>query len=151
MITQLVSESTHEEFVDKHKSEMTLHTAFILQQCHEFHIFHRNLQPKNILVQQGNSHVPINEIKLVFIDFGSVWIDSEQLSITDEDDLKIFDQVILRTSTKGMDKTFCTLMQLWALKNQRCSPTVDTTSVLYIDNGSGLDARYLYMSLMILL
>jgi serine/threonine protein kinase len=142
-ITQVISELTMEHFVEKYKSEITFHKALLLtrqlleivQRCHKAHVFHRNLQPSNILVQQNNDHISNDEIKLVLIDFGFAWIDNQESSITDGDNLKILDQVMKRYSKKDFkqpsDNTFCLLQQLLgsSSKNQRCSPTLDSTSV----------------------
>jgi serine/threonine protein kinase len=146
MITQLISELTLEDFVDKHKSEITFHKALLLtrqlleivQRCHKLHIFHRNLQPSNIIVQQNNDHAAIDEIKLVLIDFGLAWIDSQELSVTDEDDFKMLDQVIRRHSNKNLkqpsDKLSCLLQHLLSpsSKSQRCSPTIDSTGICHV-------------------
>ncbi len=146
MITQLISELTLEDFVNKSKSEITFHKALLLtrqlleivQRCHKVHIFHRNLQPSNIIVQQYNDHASVDDIKLVLIDFGLAWIDNPELSITDEDDLKMLDQVIKRHSNKNLkqpsDNIFCILQHFLSLssESQRRSPTIDSTSVCRI-------------------
>jgi serine/threonine protein kinase len=145
IITQLISELTLESFVHKYKSEITFPKALfltrqlleIIQRCHKVNIFHRNLHPNNIIVQPSNDHASISETKIVLIDFGLAWFDSEELSITDEDDLEVLSEAIKRYSTNDLKdtlpNTFYALTQLWSLgKSQRCSSTVDTTGVCWI-------------------
>ncbi len=146
IITQVISESTLEDFVEKRKSEITFHNALLLtrqlleivQRCHKVHIFHRNIQPSNIMVQQNNDHASLDDIKLVLIDFGLTWMDNQELSITNEDDLKIFDQIIKRHSNKNLKQPSvngsCLLQHLLALssKTQRCSPAIDSIAVCRI-------------------
>lgn len=117
---------------------MTFHKALLLaqqlleivQRCHKLHIVHRNLQPRNIIIQQNNDHPTVDDIKLVLIDFSLAWTDSQELSITDEDDLKILDEVVQRHSNND----FCLLQHFLSssLKSQRYSPTIDSTSVCRI-------------------
>jgi len=132
IITELVSELTLEDFIDKHRSELTFHQSLILtrkileiiQSCHQFHILHRNIHPSNFLVQQNNHYDSFDEIKLILIDFGLAWIDNQDLSICDEDDVKIINQRAPKHSASY-------LLSL-SSKEQRCSPTIDSTGVCRI-------------------
>jgi serine/threonine protein kinase len=135
IITQVISDLTLEDFVNKCKSKITFHKALLLtqqileiiQRCHKVHIFHRNLHPNNIMVQYSNDHGSIDEIKLVIIDFGLAWIDSQELLVTDEDDLKMIDQVIKKHSKSELKH-----LLLSSSKSQHCSPTVDSIGVCRI-------------------
>jgi serine/threonine protein kinase len=143
IITDVVSDLTFEDFVNKCKAEITFHKALLLtrqileivQRCHKTHIYHRNLHPNNIIAQHHNDHISVDEIKLVLIDFGLAWIDSQELSINDEDDLKMINQVNQRHSTSNIKQssnhTFDTLQHLLSLsaKSQRCSPIIDVIGV----------------------
>ena len=135
IITQVVSDLTLEDFVNKCKSKITFHKALpltrqileIIQRCHKVHIFHRNLHPNNIMVRYSNDHGSIDEIQLVIIDFGLAWIDSQELLVTDEDDLKMIDQVIKNQSNSELKH-----LQLSSSKSQRCSPAADLIGVCRI-------------------
>jgi serine/threonine protein kinase len=136
MITPVISEFTLEDYVDKHKSEITFHQALLLtrqlleivQRCHKLRVLHRNLQPSNILVNQNNDPVSTDEIvKLVLIGFGVTWIDNQELSITDENDFKMIDQVIKKHSNQPLQHLLSP-----TLRSQCRSPTIDATSVCHI-------------------
>jgi serine/threonine protein kinase len=146
IITQVISELTLEDFVEKRKSEVTFHNALLLtrqlleivQRCHKVNIFHRNIQPNNIMVQHSNDQASLDDIKLVLIDFGLAWIDSQELSITNEDDLKIFNQIIKRHLNKNLKQPsandFCPLQHFLSLssKSRCCNPAIDSTAVCRI-------------------
>jgi serine/threonine protein kinase len=146
IITSVISELTLEDFVHNYKSEITFHKVLLLtrqlleiiQRCHKYHIVHRNLRPNNIIVQHNNDHLSVDEIKLALIDFSLAWIDRQELSMTEEDDLKILEQVIERHSNNNLKQssanTFSPLQQILSSlsKNQRCSRTIDSTNVCHI-------------------
>jgi serine/threonine protein kinase len=142
MITPVISEFTLEDYVDKHKSEITFHQALLLtrqlleivQRCHKLRVLHRNLQPNNILVKQNNDPTSTDEIKLVLIGFGATWVDAQGLSIKDENDLKMIDQIIKKHFNQTSDHTFSALQHLLspASRSLRRNPTIDATSVCRI-------------------
>ncbi|UJR26048.1 hypothetical protein I4U23_007394 [Adineta vaga] len=138
IITEIVSELTLEDFVQKHKSEITFQQVIritrqlleIIQRCHRTYIVHRNLQPYNILVQKNSDQASFDTIKLVLVDFGAAWVESEQLSITDEDDVKMFKQVISKNAIRD-SKSSSNLLSM-STSQQRRDPTLDSLNVCYI-------------------
>ncbi|CAF4812355.1 unnamed protein product, partial [Rotaria socialis] len=114
IITELVSESTLKDYVDKHKSQITVRVILsltrqllnIIQRCDKARVIHRNLEPNNIMVQRAQVHASVDEVKLILIDFDLCWFDSQQSQISEEDDLKMIEHVIKRHSTDNVKQTF---------------------------------------------
>ncbi|CAF1104598.1 unnamed protein product [Rotaria magnacalcarata] len=144
IITELVSESTFKNYVDKHKSQITLHVVLsltrqllnIIQRCHKARVIHRNLEPNNIMVQHTQIHASVDEVKLILIDFDLCWIDSQQSQINEEDDLKMIEYVIKRHSTDSVNQTFdnifSKLTHYLSSNSQLNNPTLDSTGVCCI-------------------
>ncbi|CAF3973232.1 unnamed protein product [Rotaria magnacalcarata] len=144
IITELVSESTFKNYVDKHKSQITLHVVLsltrqllnIIQRCHKARVIHRNLEPNNIMVQHTQIHASVDEVKLILIDFDLCWIDSQQSQISEEDDLTMIEYVIKRHSTDSVNQTFdnifSKLTHYLSSNGQLNNPTLDSTGVCCI-------------------
>ncbi|CAF4393556.1 unnamed protein product [Rotaria socialis] len=144
IITELVSESTLKDYVDKHKSQITVRVILslarqllnIIQRCHKARVIHRNLEPNNIMVQRAQVHASVDEVKLILIDFDLCWIDSQQSQISEEDDLKMIEHVIKRHSTDNVKQTFdnifSKLTHYLSSSGQLNNPTLDSTGVCCI-------------------
>ncbi|UJR16586.1 hypothetical protein I4U23_003486 [Adineta vaga] len=94
----------------------------IVKKIHGLNVIHRDIQPKNILVER---HPTMNDIKLMLINFASAWINGNQLTNSMESiDARWTNQFYL---VPQLEERFCRNNK----RIQPCqySPTIDASSI----------------------
>jgi serine/threonine protein kinase len=102
----------------------------MIKQIHDRNVIHRDIQPKNILIEQRSN---INEINLMLINFSSAWINNYQWKHSIED----FDEQLgnefyrmPQFENQSIDTEQNETRQ--QLKQFQYSPTIDTTGICAI-------------------
>jgi serine/threonine protein kinase len=98
----------------------------MIKQIHDQNVIHRDIQPKNILIEQRSN---MNELNLMLINFSSAWINNYQFEDIDEQLGNAFYRMP-QFENRPIDTEENETHQ--QLKQFQYSPTIDTTGICAI-------------------